>query len=94
MFSDCGPAPAHGGHIDALLALIQHDAQEVVVERLDLTPWPCRGRWDFKPKIRNASVDWSCEGLTAEGDAQLLGSRWRFVRNAWKFHGQSPARAD
>jgi len=62
-----------GDIIDALLALSNMMRKEVVVERLDLTALANAWAAILNKKIRNGAVDWViAEGLTAEGDAQLL----------------------
>jgi PAS domain S-box-containing protein len=78
--------------IDALLALSSMMRSELVVDHFDLTALANAVAADLKQKTPDRLVDWViAEGLTAEGDAQLL----RVVLenlfgNAWKFTANRP----
>jgi PAS domain S-box-containing protein len=81
-----------GNIIDALLALSNMMRKEVLVERLDLTALANAVAADFKQKDPERAVDWViAEGLTAEGDAQLLRvALENLFGNAWKFTANRP----
>jgi len=78
--------------IDALLALSNMMRKELLVDHFDLTALANAVAADLKQKNPDRLVDWViAEGLTAEGDAQLL----RVVLenlfgNAWKFTANRP----
>jgi PAS domain S-box-containing protein len=78
--------------IDALLTLSNMMRKELLVDHLDLTALANAVTVDLKQKNPDRLVDWViAEGLTAEGDAQLL----RVVLenlfgNAWKFTANRP----
>ena len=78
--------------IDALLALSNMMRNELSVEHFDLTALANTVAADLKQKNPDRLVEWViAEGLTAEGDAQLL----RVVLenlfgNAWKFTANRP----
>jgi PAS domain S-box-containing protein len=78
--------------IDALLTLSNMMRKELLVDHLDLTALANAVAADLKQKNPDRLVDWViAEGLTAEGDAQLL----RVVLenlfgNAWKFTANRP----
>ncbi|MGD1089155.1 MAG: CHASE3 domain-containing protein [Verrucomicrobiota bacterium] len=78
--------------IDALLALSNMIRKELLVDHFDLTALANAVAADLKQKNPDRLVDWViAEGLTAEGDAQLL----RVVLenlfgNAWKFTANRP----
>jgi len=78
--------------IDALLALSNMMRKELLVDHFDLTALANAVAADLKQKTPDRLVDWViAEGLTAEGDAQLL----RVVLenlfgNAWKFTANRP----
>jgi PAS domain S-box-containing protein len=78
--------------IDALLTLSNMMRNELLFEHFDLTALANTVAADLKQKNPNRLVDWViAEGLTAEGDAQLL----RVVLenlfgNAWKFTANRP----
>ena len=76
--------------IDALLALSNMMRKELLVDQLDLTALANAVAADLKQKTPDRLVDWViAEGLTAEGDAQLLrvvlenlfGNAWKFTAN-------------
>jgi PAS domain S-box-containing protein len=81
-----------GDIIDALLALSNMMRKEVLVEHLDLTAMANAVAADFKQKDPDRVVDWViAEGLTAEGDAQLLRvALENLFGNAWKFTANRP----
>lgn len=81
-----------GDIIDALLALSNMMSKEVLVEHLDLTALANAVAADFKQKDPDRVVDWViAEGLTAEGDAQLLRvALENLFGNAWKFTANRP----
>ena len=78
--------------IDALLALSKMMRTELLVDHFDLSALANAVAADLKQKNPDRLVDWViAEGLTAEGDAQLL----RVVLenlfgNAWKFTANRP----
>lgn len=78
--------------IEALLALSNMMRKELLVDHFDLTALANAVAADLKQKNPDRLVDWViAEGLTAEGDAQLL----RVVLenlfgNAWKFTANRP----
>ena len=78
--------------IDALLALSNMMRNELLFDHFDLTALANTVAADLKQKNPDRLVDWViAEGLTAEGDAQLL----RVVLenlfgNAWKFTAKRP----
>jgi PAS domain S-box-containing protein len=78
--------------IDALLALSKMMRTELLVDHFDLSALANAVAADLKQKSPDRLVDWIiAEGLTAEGDAQLL----RVVLenlfgNAWKFTANRP----
>jgi PAS domain S-box-containing protein len=78
--------------IDALLALSNMMRKELLVDHFDFTALANAVAADLKQKAPDRLVDWVvAEGLTAEGDAQLL----RVVLenlfgNAWKFTANRP----
>jgi PAS domain S-box-containing protein len=78
--------------IDALLALSNMMRKELLMDHFDLTGLANAVAADLKQKTPDRLVDWViAEGLTAEGDAQLL----RVVLenlfgNAWKFTANRP----
>jgi PAS domain S-box-containing protein len=78
--------------IDALLELSKMMRKELLVDHFDLTALSNAVAADLKQKNPDRLVDWViAEGLTAEGDAQLL----RVVLenlfgNAWKFTANRP----
>jgi light-regulated signal transduction histidine kinase (bacteriophytochrome) len=78
--------------IDALLALSDMMRRELLADHFDLTALANTVVADLKQKNPDRLVDWNiAEGLTAEGDAQLL----RVVLenlfgNAWKFTANRP----
>jgi PAS domain S-box-containing protein len=78
--------------IEALLALSNMMRSELLVEHFDLSALGNAVAADLKQKSPDRLVDWViAEGLTAEGDAQLL----RVVLenlfgNAWKFTANRP----
>ena len=78
--------------INALLALSNMMRKELLVDHLDLTALANAVAADLKQKTPDRLVDWViAEGLTAEGDVQLL----RVVLenlfgNAWKFTANRP----
>jgi light-regulated signal transduction histidine kinase (bacteriophytochrome) len=78
--------------IDALLALSKMMRTELLVDHFDLSALANGVAADLKQKNPDRLVDWVItEGLTAEGDAQLL----RVVLenlfgNAWKFTANRP----
>jgi PAS domain S-box-containing protein len=76
--------------IDALLALSNMMRKELLVDQLNLTALANAVAADLKQKTPDRLVDWViAEGLTAEGDAQLLrvvlenlfGNAWKFTAN-------------
>jgi PAS domain S-box-containing protein len=76
--------------IDALLVLSSMMRSELVLEQCDLTALAHAVATDLKQKDPDRLVDWViAEGLTAEGDAQLLrvvlenlfGNAWKFTVN-------------
>jgi len=76
--------------IDALLALSKMMRTELLVEHFDLSALANAVAADLKQKNPDRLVDWVIgEGLTAEGDAQLLrvvlenlfGNAWKFTAN-------------
>jgi PAS domain S-box-containing protein len=81
-----------GDIIDALLALSNMMRKELLVDNFDLTALANTVAADLKQKNPDRLVDWViAEGLTADGDAQLL----RVVLenlfgNAWKFTANRP----
>jgi light-regulated signal transduction histidine kinase (bacteriophytochrome) len=78
--------------IEALLTLSNMMRKELLVDHFDLTALANAVAADLKQKNPDRLVDWViAEGLTAEGDAQLL----RVVLenlfgNAWKFTANRP----
>jgi PAS domain S-box-containing protein len=78
--------------IEALLALSNMMRKELLVDHFDLSALANAVAADLKQKTPDRLVDWViAEGLTAEGDAQLL----RVVLenlfgNAWKFTANRP----
>jgi light-regulated signal transduction histidine kinase (bacteriophytochrome) len=78
--------------IDALLALSNMTRSELVMDQFDLTALASAVAADLKQKNPDRLVDWViADGLTVEGDAQLL----RVVLenlfgNAWKFTANRP----
>jgi PAS domain S-box-containing protein len=78
--------------IDALLALSEMMRTELLTDHFDFTALANTVAADLKQKNPDRLVDWNiAEGLTAEGDAQLL----RVVLenlfgNAWKFTANRP----
>jgi PAS domain S-box-containing protein len=78
--------------IDALLALSNMMRSELVVDHFDLTALANAVAADLKQKNPDRLVDWViAEGLTAEGDAQLLRvALENLFGNAWKFTANRP----
>jgi PAS domain S-box-containing protein len=78
--------------ISALLALSNMTRSELIIDRFDLTALAQAVASDLKQKNPDRFVDWViAEGLTADGDPQLL----RVVLenlfgNAWKFTANRP----
>ena len=81
--------------IDALLALSDMMRKELLAEHFDLTALANTVATDLKQKNPDRLVDWNiAEGLTAEGDAQLLrvvlenlfGNAWKFTANRPRAH--------
>ena len=81
--------------IDALLALSEMMRKELRTEHFDLTALANIVVADLKQKNPDRLVDWNiAEGLTAEGDAQLLrvvlenlfGNAWKFTANRPQAH--------
>jgi len=81
--------------IDALLALSDMMRKELLAEHFDLTALANTVAADLKQKNPDRLVDWViAEGLTAEGDAQLLrvvlenlfGNAWKFTANRPRAH--------
>jgi light-regulated signal transduction histidine kinase (bacteriophytochrome) len=79
-----------GDIIEALLALSNMMRMELLVDHFDLTALANAVAADLKQKNPDRLVDWViAEGLTAEGDAQLLrvvlenlfGNAWKFTAN-------------
>jgi PAS domain S-box-containing protein len=78
--------------IDALLALSNMMRDELLVDHFDLTVLANAVAADLKQKEPNRLVDWViAEGLTAEGDAQLVRvALENLFGNAWKFTANRP----
>lgn len=78
--------------IDALLALSNMMRKELLVDHFDLTALANDVAADLKQKNPDRLVDWViAEGLTAEGDAQLLRVMLEnLFGNAWKFTANRP----
>lgn len=78
--------------IDALLALSNMMRQELVTDQFDLTALAHAVADDLKQKTPDRLVDWViAEGLTAEGDPQLLRVVLEnLLGNAWKFTANRP----
>jgi len=81
--------------IDALLALSDMMRKQLQTDHFDLTALANTVVADLKQKNPDRLVDWSiAEGLTAEGDAQLLrvvlenlfGNAWKFTANRPRAH--------
>ena len=81
--------------IDALLALSDMMRRELLVDHFDLTALANTVIADLKQKNPDRLVDWNiAEGLTADGDAQLLrvvlenlfGNAWKFTANRPRAH--------
>jgi light-regulated signal transduction histidine kinase (bacteriophytochrome) len=81
--------------IDALLALSKMMRTELLVDHFDLSALANAVAADLKQKNPDRLVDWVItEGLTAEGDAQLLrvvlenlfGNAWKFTANRARAH--------
>ena len=81
--------------IDALLALSDMMRKELLADHFDLTALANTVVADLKQKNPDRLVDWNiAEGLTAEGDAQLLrvvlenlfGNAWKFTANRPRAH--------
>jgi PAS domain S-box-containing protein len=81
--------------IDALLALSDMMRKELLADHFDLTALANTVAADLKQKNPDRLVDWViAEGLTAEGDAQLLrvvlenlfGNAWKFTANRPRAH--------
>ena len=78
--------------IDALLALSNMMRNELLVDHFDLSALANAVAADLKQKNPDRLVDWViAEGLTAEGDAQLLRvALENLFGNAWKFTAKRP----
>jgi PAS domain S-box-containing protein len=78
--------------IDALLVLSDMMRRELLVEQFDLTALANTVADDLKQKNPDRLVDWNiAEGLTADGDAQLLRVVLEnLLGNAWKFTANRP----
>lgn len=78
--------------IDALLALANMMRSELFVAPLDLSALAKSVAADLKQKNPDRRVDWViAEGLTAEGDSQLLRvTLENLFSNAWKFTAKLP----
>ena len=78
--------------IDALLALSNMMRKELLVDHFDLTALANAVAAELKQKNPDRRVDWViAEGLTAEGDAQLLRvALENLFGNAWKFTANRP----
>jgi light-regulated signal transduction histidine kinase (bacteriophytochrome) len=81
--------------IDALLALSDMMRKELLADHFDLTALANTVVADLKQKNPDRLVDWNiAEGLTADGDAQLLrvvlenlfGNAWKFTANRPRAH--------
>jgi PAS domain S-box-containing protein len=81
--------------IDALLALSEMMRKELLADHFDLTALAKIVVADLKQKNPDRLVDWNiAEGLTAEGDPQLLrvvlenlfGNAWKFTANRPRAH--------
>ena len=78
--------------IDALLALSNMMRKELLMDHFDLTALANGVAADLKQKNADRLVDWViAEGLTVEGDAQLLRVLLEnLFGNAWKFTANRP----
>src|SRR5258706_9272386 len=78
--------------IEALLALSNIMRNELLVDHFDFTTLAQAVADDLKQKNPDRLVDWViAEGLTAQGDAQLLrGALENLFGNAWKFTANRP----
>jgi PAS domain S-box-containing protein len=78
--------------IDALLALSDMMRKELLADHFDLTALAQGVAADLKQKNPDRLVDWViADGLTAEGDAQLLRVVLEnLLGNAWKFTANRP----
>jgi PAS domain S-box-containing protein len=78
--------------IDALLVLSAMMRKELLADHFDLTALAKTVAADLKQKNPDRLVDWIiAEGLTAEGDAQLLRvALENLFGNAWKFTANRP----
>jgi PAS domain S-box-containing protein len=78
--------------IDALLALANMMRSELIVGPIDLSTLAKAVAADLKQKNPDRRVDWViAEGLTAEGDTQLLRVMLEnLFGNAWKFTAKRP----
>lgn len=78
--------------IDALLALSNMMRNELLVDQFDLTALANAVAGDLSQKNPDRLVDWViAEGLTAEGDPQLLRvALENLFGNAWKFTANRP----